>query len=362
MGWERKEAKETANRVYRYLMFSGAESWGGHEWADWAMNRDRWDWNPGVGVIAAADYGAVDGGNDGVRDVEAWVERNLEGSETVKVVNSLAPFAVFPWLYRLTGKEFYKEKAEEIAIWLVEQAPRTREGAFEHTVTENAAFREQVWADTVFMAVLFLARTARLTSIKRLADEALRQTLLHLRALQDEETGLLFHGWNGASGDWMSAARWNRANAWNALAVPMIAGEAGELSGDAEGLRELRERYGRLAGALVRCQNASGLWPTVLDRPAFYEETSGSAGIACGLLMAARAGWLPPELAEASTACADRAVGAVLGQVRADGAVLGVSGGTPVLESVEAYGAVPVFPTLYGQGLALMLLAEALRE
>jgi unsaturated rhamnogalacturonyl hydrolase len=46
---------------------------------------------------------------------------------------------------------------------MLTEAPRTREGAFEHNVTENASFPELVWADTIFMAVLFLARLARLT-------------------------------------------------------------------------------------------------------------------------------------------------------------------------------------------------------
>ncbi|MBJ9992915.1 glycoside hydrolase family 88/105 protein [Paenibacillus sp. S28] len=358
MQMEQTDLKAAADRVYRYLMFSSPESWGGHEWAEWAMERNRWDWNPGVGLIAAADYGAFCGAEGMIQAVEVWTEQNIGGSEKIKVINSLAPYAIFPLLFRQTGNRFYKDKAEEMALWLIKEAPRTRNGAFEHTVTESATFSEQVWADTVFMAILFLARTARLTGSKVLAEEAMNQTLLHLQTLQDEETGMLFHGWNGETGDWMSAARWNRANAWIAVGVPMTAEEAGELCGDMKLISELRERYSRLAEALVRCQNESGLWPTVLDRPHFYEETSGSAGIACGLYKAARAGWIPAELALTS---ADRAVAAVLTQVREDGAVLGVSGGTPVLGSVEAYDHVPTFPTLYGQGLVLLLFVEKLR-
>ncbi|BBH19398.1 hypothetical protein Back11_07430 [Paenibacillus baekrokdamisoli] len=45
-----------------------------------------------------------------------------------------------------------------------------------------------------------------------------------------------------------------------------------------------------------------------------------------------------------------------------DGAVDGVSGGTPVLASIEAYNEVPVFPTLYGQGLTLLLLTEVINQ
>lgn len=349
---------EAASRVYRYMMHSKPEEWGGHEWADWAMDIDRWDWNPGVGLIAAEAYGEPSVRGEALRDVEAWTRRNLGQSETVKVINAIAPFAVFPRLYRETGERYYAERAEAIARWLMDEAPRTRSGAYEHTVTEQASFSEQIWADTVFMAVLFLARTARMLADVRMADEALRQALFHLQALQDEETGLLYHGWNCEAGDWMSAAKWNRANAWNAVGIPMIAEEVRGLAGDAETLREIERRYLRLADGLAATQFPDGLWPTVLDRPSYYAETSGSAGIACGLLKAAATGLLPASYAEH----AERALPAVLERIGADGAVAGVSGGTPVLESIEAYGKVPIFPTLYGQGLVLLLLTEALRR
>ncbi|MBB6690871.1 glycoside hydrolase family 88 protein [Cohnella xylanilytica] len=357
---ERTRIEEAARRVYRFMTRSQPEQWGDHEWTDWAMNMDRWDWNSGVGVIAAAEFGRTAAGaaEGALREVEAWVERNRGRSEEVRVINSIAPFAVFPALFEMTGDPFYAEKTEEIARWLIDEAPRTRDGAFEHTVTERATFSEQIWADTVFMAVLFLARAARLLGDRRMAGEALEQACLHLRALQDEESGLLFHGWNCAAGNWMSAALWNRANAWNAAAVPMILEEAEDLCDDAGLPDEVKSRYRRLAEGLLAAQNESGLWPTVLDRPSYYEETSGSAGIAFGLYKAVRRGLVPAS----ALGAADRALSAVLGKIEEDGAAGGVSGGTPVLASVEAYNEVPIFPTLYGQGLTLLLLSEALNR
>ncbi|MFD2330558.1 glycoside hydrolase family 105 protein [Cohnella sp. GCM10020058] len=350
------QLNEAARSVYAYMMNSEPEQWGGHAWTDWAMNADRWDWNAGVGAIAAAEFAEKTGDEAVLREIEAWVERNIGQFEASRVINSIAPFAVFPLLHRLTGRSFYAEKAGEVARWLIDEAPRTKNGAFEHTVTEKASFSEQIWADTVFMAVLFLARTARMSGEGRIALEALRQVRRHLEALQDEETGLLFHGWDCEAGNRMSGARWNRANAWIAVGVPMILEETEALCGDDALLADIKGRYIRLAEALVRHQDAGGLWPTVLDRPGFYAETSGSAGIACGLYKAARMGLVPEALAGR----ADRAVPAVLAAIGPDGAVAGVSGGTPVLPSVEAYGEVPVFPTLYGQGLTLLLLTEAL--
>ena len=350
------DLEKAARQVYQFMMHSKEAQWGDHEWIDWAMNMDKWDWNPGVGIIAAAEYGKAAGDDKVTREVESWVSRNIGQSDAVKVINSMAPYAVFPQLYAESGNPFYAEKTKEIALWMLEQAPRTRDGAFEHTVTEKASFREQVWADTVFMAVLLMARASRLHADRRMAEEALRQVLLHLRALQDDKTGMLFHGWNCETGDWMSAARWNRANAWNMAGIPMILEEAEVYCGDSGMMGEIKERYHRLAEALVKRQSVGGLWPTVLDRPDYYEETSGSAGIACGLYKAVRQGLVPASM----KLSADRTVPAVLKLIGHNGAVSGVSGGTPVLESVEAYNEVPIFPTLYGQGLTLLLLSEAL--
>ncbi len=320
---------------------------------DWGMDINEWDWVPGTGIIAIEDYGRRTGNETALQYVHNWVEHNKDKAGKVKVINSMAPFAVFPELYRRTQEEQYLQKAGEIARWMLYEAPRTREGAFEHTVTENASFKEQVWADTIFMAVLFLARYARLTENKEIAAEALEQTMLHLRLLQDNQTGALFHGWNCEAGNHMSAVRWTRANAWITLATPEI---ATELQGLVEIPQELNERYQRLAKALLQEQQTDGLWHTVLDRKDFMKETSGSAGIACGFIRAHKLGWLDQTYCEAAL----RTVNGVMSLIDQTGAVAGVSGGTPVMPTVDAYNGIPVYPTLYGQGLVLMLLTSVI--
>lgn len=325
---------------------------------NWGMDIHQWDWVPGVGVISLLEYGEKSGNPDVVSYLLQWVERNRDKAAKEPVVNAVAPFAVFPALYRHTGQDWFKNEAARVAHWLVEEAPRTRERAFEHTVTEDADFAEQVWADTVFMAVLFLARTASLLGSERLAAEAQEQVLIHLRLLEDAETGVLFHGWNCGTANHMSAARWTRANAWVAAGVPMIVKELETLVLIQD---ELRERYRRLMDGLAGFQQPDGLWSTVLDKPDYYREVSGSAGIACGLWLGTEAGLLVDE-GGAYAAAANKALRAILPYIGENGEVGGVSTGTPVLESVAAYNAVPVCPTLYGQGLTLLLLAEALRQ
>ncbi|WP_342563882.1 glycoside hydrolase family 88 protein [Paenibacillus sp. FSL R7-0345] len=320
---------------------------------NWGMDISHWDWVPGVGVISILDYGLAAGEDKAVHYVQEWVERNRRQAGEIRVINSMAPYAVFPGLYRRTQDSWFLLKAEEIAGWMLKTAPRTREGALEHTVTEAADFPEQVWADTVYMAVLFLARLAGLNGERRMAEAALEQTLLHLRLLQDGQTGLLFHGWNCREGCHMSAVRWARANAWITLAVPQIAAEIKGITGIPD---ELHIRYNQLAAALRACQAEDGLWHTVLNRPDYYKETSGSAGIACGFIRGVSSGLLDASY----LASAEQALAGILPLITNDGEVQGVSGGTPVMPSVEDYGGIAVYPTLYGQGLVMQLLAQTL--
>lgn len=281
-----------------------------------------------------------------------WVTRN-RGKANVRTVNSTAPFTILPSLHSVRPSKAYVEDVREAAEWLIKEAPRTREGALQHTVTEKAEFPEQVWADTVYMAVLFLAQAAKMLESRTYAMEALRQLDLHLHLLQDGKTGVLFHGWDCGEHSYMSAARWTRANAWVALGFPCI---MQSLAGLADISVDLRQRYVRLMGALVSYQNEEGLWHTVMDRSDFYEETSGSAGIAAGIHQAIRCGLLGEEYREA----ADRTAEALIGKIDNEGRVAGVSGGTPVKETIEDYNLIPFKHTLYGQGLTLSLLAEYL--
>ena len=57
---------------------------------------------------------------------------------------------------------------------------------------------------------------------------------------------------------------------------------------------------------------------------------------------------------------ADLTLKQLLDSIDENGNVGGVSGGTPVLPTEEAYNAFEIRPTQYGQGLALFLLNEYL--
>jgi unsaturated rhamnogalacturonyl hydrolase len=346
---------ETAERVYQYMISEHAPasrqlaSTVDVDPASWGLNIDDWNWNPGVGITSISAYYDASPRADILDYLVHWVERNKARSGKFQHVNYMTPFAIFPDMYRRTNDRYYLDTALDFGDWIVKNSARTLTGAFQH----GGDLTEQIWADTVFMVVLFLARLARLVDNRPLAEEAGRQLQLHLRYLQDPQTGVLFHGYDCQAQNHKSSARWTRGNAWITLATPLIMSEIQPLIGIPAGLGD---SYRRLVDGLISFQAANGLWHTVMDRPDLYQETSGSAGIGAGILKSIRSGLLPPSYRPA----AEKALQGVLTTIQPDGAVAGVSGGTPIMKTIDEYGLLSRYPTLYGQGLTLMLVAEYL--
>jgi unsaturated rhamnogalacturonyl hydrolase len=347
---------ETSERVYQYMI---REHTGSPDLLNefdvnsmaWGMNINDWEWNPGVGVTAISAYYDFCRRQEVLDYLTDWIQRNKHKAIKFQHVNKMVPFAIFPDMYRRTGDRYYLDTAVEYGNWILKNSIRTQTGAFQH----GGDLTEQIWADTIFMVVQYLARLGRLTGDHAIVQEAAQQLLLHLQYLQDPETGVLFHGYFCQDKNHKSGARWTRGNAWITLGTPLILAEIGEMISIPS---EITQRYQRLVAGLQKYQASNGLWHTVMDQPDFYQETSGSAGIACGILKSIRQGLLASSYKPA----VEKALEGVLQKVDADGAVTSVSGGTPIMNTLEEYHMLSRYPTLYGQGLTLMLLTEYLEQ
>ena len=321
--------------------------------SSWEFNAEAFDWNPGVFLAGAAAACEKTGDTRILDYLIGWCDRHLSEAGALRTVNSSAPLIMVSDLYLITKNEAYWQVCEDAAAWLTEQAPLTIDGGLEHTVTEGDDFGEQMWADTLFMAALFLAKWGRITENKNYLDFAAKQLVLHHKLLRNPASGLYFHGWNGASRDHMSAAQWARANAWVTLATGLI---INELPGSFEGRSFVINSLTEQANALVGCQHRNGGFSTVLDHPESYCEASATAGIAAGLFFGISRGLLPSSL----RATAEKAAGYVKSVTDTDGSVREVSTGTPVMPTLEAYFGIKRGSALYGQGLTLyMLVYEA---
>ncbi len=326
--------RETANEV-------------DHDPASWGMDINDWDWNAGVGMIAISDYYERTQNPEILEYLKSWIARNKHQCAKKDHVNYLTPLAIYPGMYMRTKEPYYRETAVEYADWVMASAGRSNDGVFFH----GASVSGEVWADTVFMALVFLSRTAKLTANVRIAEQVVKQLLSHLQLLQDEETGILYHGYHCVGNHHMSGALWTRGNSWVVIGTPLIIETICDLI---EVPKEIYARYEKLVDGILKYQAANGLWHTVMTRPDFYQETSGSAGNAGGIMKAVRLRMLGPD----RTACALKAMEAVVALITPEGSVDGVSGGTPIMPTIDAYGKLTRYPTLYGQGLTLLMLSE----
>jgi unsaturated rhamnogalacturonyl hydrolase len=211
-------------------------------------------------------------------------------------------------------------------------------------------WRRQIWVDSMDGAPPFLTRLASVTGDESYATEAVRELLGYTRLLQDERTGLLMHGFEESCGT--NGQYWARGNGW---AVLGLSETLALLPDDTPFVSELRERLDALLDGLAARQHASGLWPTVLDRPETPIESSLAALTVCAIDRGRSAGVLPDER---YASMRDRARAAVLDRVSPAGELALVSDATPVGE-LQMYVTRPfgVFP--WGQGPLLMMLCPA---
>ncbi|WP_052339637.1 glycoside hydrolase family 88/105 protein [Gorillibacterium massiliense] len=315
-----------------------------------ALNQTEWDWPSGVGLYGIYQGWKFTGESYYLDYLKKWVDEHLHEADRLRNVNRTAPILVVHELHALTGLEQCGHACEQRADWLLHAAPRTREGGFEHTVSDpEHRFPEQMWADTLFMACLFLAKMGKGTGNAAYTEEALRQLQVHVKALQDSESGLFYHAYSCETRNWLSGAHWGRANAWM-LAAGM---EMLDHLPDFPERERVIAAYVKQAEALQTYQRKNGMFGTLLDHEDAYDEASATAGIAYGLKRGIRSGFLPVSFQPV----ADRAELAVMLRINGKGELTEVSHGTDVKRTLAEYKTVPIVPAFWGQGLALMMLS-----
>lgn len=323
---------------------------------------EEWDWPQGIGLYGLYQVEQLFGDGRYQDFFREWFDRNFAEGLPSRNVNTTAPFLTLAILAKEWGHQEYLKQCCQRALWLMEALPKTKENGFQH-VTSAIGDRQAVrlndgelWIDTLVMAVLFLDRMGSLNDRKDFTEEALHQFLLHIKYLYDKKSGLFFHGWSFLRGDNFGQVFWCRGNSWFTFGVLEYLEQRKDQM-EAGVRRYLTEVYQAQAKALIRLQDKSGLWHTVLNDEDSYLEVSGSAAIAAGIFKGVRMGLLPGECRE----CAERAVQAVCGNIAEDGTVLNVSAGTAIGLDADYYKNVMIKPMAYGQSLVIIALCEALR-
>ncbi|HEX4951841.1 MAG TPA: glycoside hydrolase family 88 protein [Thermoanaerobaculia bacterium] len=209
-------------------------------------------------------------------------------------------------LLRLWGRNQDPKYRAAIAALSAQLAnhPRTSEGAFWH----KQRYPHQLWLDGVYMGMPFLAGLGVLEGDDHKVEEAARELAIARTHLRDSASGLYYHAWDEAKKqNWSdpqtgrSRFFWGRGLGWYAMALvdilDVIPAEKTELRAP------LLAMVPELAEALVRHQDASGVWFQILDMPEApgnYREASASAMFTYFLAKALNKGYLNATYAAAA--------------------------------------------------------------
>ncbi|MGG1516410.1 glycoside hydrolase family 88 protein [Paenibacillus oryzisoli] len=309
-----------------------------------------WQWGQGVALYGLGKAYDALGDTLYLDYMEEWLDGFLPEHPPGKSINTTAPLLGALKLIKERRTDKYTAVCSAFADWCLHDAPRSVEGAFEHSCTENR-YPGEVWADTLFMGCLFLAEWGTLTGERRYLDEAARQFKLHYQYLRDPATGLIVHGYNGNNSAQMGVL-WGRGNGWFAAATA----EMLELTQGSDAAASIAESYLDHMAGVLSTQDPEGMWHTVMDHPTSYPEASCTAAFAYAILKGQSRGVLPA----ASRVSALQAVSALHRRIDPDGRLTEGSGGTCVMPAATDYNAIGYAYSPFTQGLGMMALAGAI--
>lgn len=223
-------------------------------------------------------------------------------------------------------------------------------------MTSDTLNDQELWDDTLFMTVLFLANMGRIEGKPEYIQEAQYQFLLHAKYLADSNTGLWYHGWTFNGNHNFAGAFWGRGNCWVTIAIP----EFLQMVPCEESVKQqLTQVLLNQVQSLVKYQNENGMWHTLIDDATSYVESSATCGFGYGILKAVHTGLIEKNY----EAAAFKALEPILGYIADTGVVNQVSYGTPMgRESKDFYKNIELRQMPYGQALAMLFLAECLQN
>ncbi len=319
------------------------------------ISMENWEWPQGVGLFALYGYYRETEDQALLKFLTDWFDARIAEGLPSKNVNTMCPMLTLTYLAEETGRPDYLDLCRGWLDYVLNDMPRTPENGIQHEVTGSANVG-QLWDDTLYMTVLFVARMGVLLKDENCIQESVRQFLVHLKYLTDPATGLFFHGWTFLEGGHHFAkALWARGNSWYTAGLVDYL----DMTQQPEGVRMfLLSSLRRQADKLLELQSPEGAWHTLLDEPDSYLETSATAAFAYGLLKAYRRGYLEEKYRDSAL----RALDYVLSQIGEDGVVQGVSYGTGMGRTLQEYRDIPICPMPYGQSMALLLLVEATKH
>jgi unsaturated rhamnogalacturonyl hydrolase len=207
-----------------------------------------------------------------------------------------------------------------------------------------------LWADDLYMSVVFLARMGETTRDRRYFDDAALQVEKFHHYLFDSSRGLMHHCWY-SDVDRPGVAFWGRANGWAMVAqVELLDRLPAEHPQRARLLALLR----RHILGVAQYQSGEGLWHQLIDKTDSYLETSCTAMFTYAIARAVNRGYIEPRYGT----IARHGWAGILSRIRSDGQIEGICAGTGIEDDLVHYYRRPT-PLNDPHGIGAVILAGA---
>lgn len=267
--------------------------------------RIKWNYTHGLEMQAFLQVAEKTGDEKYFNYAENYADTmiNEDGSiETYRLerynIDHINPGKILFPIYEKTGNPKYLN-ALQLLRSQMDTHPRISNGGFWH----KQVYPHQVWLDGLYMACPFLAEYGKTFNEPALFNEVALQLTTAYDDLIDEETGLLYHGWDESREQrWSDPVTgksphfWSRSIGWYMMALVDVLDFMPE---NHPKRGEIIELVNKVSTAVENFRDPqTGMWYQVTDlgeREGNYLESSGSIMFIYTWVKGSQKGYLPKE-------------------------------------------------------------------
>ena len=155
-------------------------------------------------------------------------------------------------------------------------------------------FRDAIWIDCAFTVTPFFLYAGLLTGNKDYVEYAADYALRLYHIFYDASTGLVFQArsYNDLADGELSADNWSRGEGWLSMAMVAL---LRDYPADGPRRAEIEQVARDFYAAVLKYQDADGMWHQEVSDSTTFVETSGSALLLAGIGQAIESGILPED-------------------------------------------------------------------
>ena len=152
---------------------------------------------------------------------------------------------------------------------------------------QGYSWQTRVWIDDMFMITTIQSQAYLATGNRKYIDRAAAEMVMYLEKIQ-RPNGLFYHAPT-------APFFWARGNGWMAAGMSRLLSVLPEDNPDRP---IIMKAYQKMMNTLLENQDADGMWHQLIDEPASYKETSGTAMFTYAMLVGVKRGWLDKKIYE----------------------------------------------------------------